>query len=133
MDYQEQNQGQPQVQYQGNNNFLTQIPLPNATASLTLGILSIVFSCCCLGIGVIFGVIGLILGIGATNLYVSNRDMYSESSFKNANAGKICSIIGLAFGLLSIVMILVRWSLYVALFQSIIDGTFDPNNFSSWF
>jgi len=133
MDYQEQNQGQPQVQYQGNNNFLTQIPLPNATASLTLGILSIVFSCCCLGIGVIFGVIGLILGIGATNLYVSNRDMYSESSFKNANAGKICSIIGLAFGLLSIVMILVRWSLYVALFQSIIDGTFDPNNFNSWF
>jgi len=146
MEIQEQNQGtvqgqnqEPvQVHYQeqnyGSSNFLAQQPLPNATAALVLGIVSIVTSCCCLGVpGLITGVIGLVLGINATKLYVSNRDTYSEASYKNANAGKICSIIGLAFGLIFVVRFIMQWALITELVQAYLDGTLDPSDYSNWF
>jgi hypothetical protein len=77
----------------------TQIPLPNATASLVLGIFSIVTSWCCgfiAIIGLTLGVIGLVLGSKAFNLYQADPGKYTINSQKNANAGKICSIIGIA-------------------------------------
>lgn len=70
-------------------------PLPNATASLVLGILSIVF-CFTYGvIGVILGIIGLVLANKDRKLYLSNPGAYSADSYKNSNAGRTCSIIGL--------------------------------------
>ncbi len=81
--------------------------LPNATAVLVLGILSIV-TCWLWGIiGAILGIIGLVLHKRDKELYLSDKNGYGLS-FKNSNAGKICSIIGLSLsGLFLIYMIVV--------------------------
>ena len=78
--------------------------LPNATAVLILGILSIIT---CL----FYGFIGLILGIIAVSmhskdkaLYQSNKGKYTRS-FKNSRAGYVCGIIGLSLSLLLILII----------------------------
>jgi hypothetical protein len=68
--------------------------LPNSTAVLVIGILSIIF-CWCLGfIGLIMGVIGLVLGTKSKKLYKEDPGRYSVSSYKNLNAGYICALIG---------------------------------------
>ena len=71
------------------------IPIPNATAVLVLGILSIV-TCCCYGIpGIILAIIALILAKNDSKLYNAEPERYTQSSYSNMNAGKICAIIGL--------------------------------------
>jgi hypothetical protein len=82
---------QPQNIFRDNN----QPPLPNATASLVLGILSIVFCVTYGTIGIILGIIGLVLANKDRKLYQSNPEAYSIDSYKNSNAGRTCSIIGL--------------------------------------
>ncbi len=67
--------------------------LPNGTAVLVLGILSIL-TCCC------YGVIGLTLGIIALVLAKKDLKLYQESpelylNYKNINTGKILGIIGI--------------------------------------
>ena len=90
--------------------------LPNATASLVLGIISIVTCLCCYGIiGIILGIIGLVLGNKAVALYKQSPNIYSESSFKNASAGRTCSIIGLVLGALFLIIVIAFWSTIVAL------------------
>lgn len=70
--------------------------LPNSTAVLVLGILSIVFCCCCYGfIGLILSVIAVILASKANKIYNTEPNAYSESSYKNMKAGKVCAIIGI--------------------------------------
>ncbi|HEX8609440.1 MAG TPA: CCC motif membrane protein [Pedobacter sp.] len=72
-----------------------QISLPNSTPVLVLGILAIL-SCCCYGVpGLILGIIGLVLGNKDLALYKSNPNAYTDSSYKNSKAGRICSIIAL--------------------------------------
>jgi len=74
-------------------------PLPNSTAVLVLGIVSIVAVFCTYGIlGVVLGIIGLVLAGHPMKLYKENPEAYTEASFKNLKAGKICSIIGLSVG-----------------------------------
>lgn len=81
--------------------------LPNSTAVLVLGILSIVL-CWCIGIvGLTLGVIALIMSNKAKKLYQENSDMYSEVSYKNMNAGRICSIIGICLSGLYVVYLIV--------------------------
>ena len=70
--------------------------LPNATAVLVLGIISIPTSFC-------YGIIGITLGI--VTLVLSNRDLkrYRENpegytGIQNLNAGRVCGIIGLSIG-----------------------------------
>ncbi|MFN0291227.1 MULTISPECIES: CCC motif membrane protein [Pedobacter] len=97
----------PKNEYLGVVGF--QQSLPNATAVLVLGILSIL-TCCCYGIiGLILGIIALILAKKDKTLYAANLGIYSESSLKNLNAGRICAIIGIVFSaiylLLNIVFI----------------------------
>jgi hypothetical protein len=82
---------QPQNIFRDNN----LPPLPNATASLVLGILSIVFCVTYGTIGIILGIIGLVLANKDRKLYQSNPEAYSIDSYKNSNAGRTCSIIGL--------------------------------------
>jgi hypothetical protein len=78
--------------------------LPNATASLVLGILAIP-ACCFYGIfGLIFGVIAWILGAGDMKKYQLNPSLYTESSYKNAKAGKICGMIATILSALMVVM-----------------------------
>lgn len=66
--------------------------LPNGTAILVLGILSII-TCCCYGfIGVTLGIIALVLAKKDLKLYQENPELYLN--YKNLNIGKILAIIG---------------------------------------
>jgi len=105
------------TQNQQPNNQLQQ-NLPNATAVLVLGILSIVF-CFCYGIiGVILGIISLIMANKAIKLYSSAPNLYSESSHKNVKSGKICAIIGLSLSSLYIIVLII----YIAVLGAAIGG-----------
>lgn len=77
-----------------NHNASGAYPVPNATAVLVLGILSIVL-CVCYGIvGLILGIIALVLSGKAKALYQENPSAYTLSSFNNLKAGRVCAIIG---------------------------------------
>lgn len=81
--------------------------LPNATVVLVLGILSIV-TCCCYGvIGLILAIVALVLSKKDKVLYTLNMGAYTEGSFKNLNAGRICAIIGLILNILMILFYIV--------------------------
>lgn len=88
-------------------NYGIQRALPNATPVLILGILSIV-TCCCYGvIGIILAIIALVLSKKDRALYAANMSLYTEGSFKNLNAGRVCAIIGLILNILLLLMVVV--------------------------
>jgi len=67
--------------------------LPNSTAVLILGILSII-TCCCWGfVGLILGIVALILAKKDIVLYNENPDQYEGHS--NINTGRVLAIIGI--------------------------------------
>ncbi len=69
--------------------------LPNASAVLALGIISIV-GCCCYGLpGLICAIVALILYAQDAKLYTANPELYTTTSYSNLKAGRICAIIGL--------------------------------------
>lgn len=85
-----------------NFNELTNQKLPNATAVLVLGILSIV-TCCCYGIlGLILGIIALVLAKKDMALYQINPQSYSN--YSNLNIGRILAIIGIVLSVLYLLM-----------------------------
>ena len=84
----------------------TEGELPYAVATLVLGILSIL-GC------FTYGIVGLICGIIAVSLHAKDKRTYNQNkvyydkSYKVANAGNICAIIGLvlsAIGFLFLVL-----------------------------
>lgn len=76
-----------------NNNGFRNGTLPNATATLVLGIISIV-GCLFYGVpGLICGIIALVLYKKDNQLYESDKAYY-EASHKNSKAGYVCAIIG---------------------------------------
>lgn len=98
--------GQPPVNPVINNQFGQNV-LPNSTAVLVLGILSIVF-CICYGfIGLVLGIIAVILGSKGMSLYNANPGAYTPASFNNLKAGRICGIIGLILSILMVIFIIV--------------------------
>lgn len=68
--------------------------LPNATAVLVLGILSIL-GCCYYGSGLILAIIAIVLGNRDEKLFRMNPAGYTLSSYNNMRAGKVCAIIGI--------------------------------------
>lgn len=70
--------------------------LPNATATLVLGILSIVVCFIC-------GIIALAISNKDISMYRANPELYSEASYNNIKAGRICAIIGISLQLIGIV------------------------------
>jgi hypothetical protein len=87
------------------NQLQTQRPLPNATAVLVLGILSIV-TCFCYGIlGLILGIIAIVLAGKDKTLYTTSPEVFTAASFKNLNAGRICAIIGIILSALYLIFI----------------------------
>lgn len=67
--------------------------LPNASAVLILGILSIL-TCCCWGIiGLVLGIVALVLAKKDTALYMENPELYQ--GYTNINIGKVMAIIGI--------------------------------------
>ncbi len=97
--------------------------LPNATAVLVLGILSIV-TCWLYGIlGIILGVIALVLHKKDKDLYATNNSAYA-ASYKNSNAGKICAIVGLSLSAL--------WFVYFVVILIIFAGAAASGGFNGF-
>jgi hypothetical protein len=85
------------------NNFSTisNQKLPNGTAVLVLGILSIV-TCCCYGlIGLVLGIVGLVLASKDQKLYVLDPSAYTN--YNNIKTGRILCIIGIALSAIYLV------------------------------
>jgi hypothetical protein len=76
--------------------------LPNATAVLVLGILS-VLGTCCYGFGIVFSIVALILFTIDVKKYKANPDLYSN--YSNLNVGRILAIISLVLSVLFLSMI----------------------------
>lgn len=72
----------------------TQQEVPNSTAVLVLGILSLVFC----GLGPILGTIALAISGTGKRSYQENPTIYKETSYNNLKAGRICGLIGLIIG-----------------------------------
>lgn len=99
------------------DNFQGSKNLPNATAVLVLGILSIV-SCWLYGIiGVILGIIAIVLHKKDKAVYETNPAMY-EQSFKNSKAGNICGIIGLILSGLMLLYFVVIIGIFATAFSA---------------
>jgi hypothetical protein len=104
------------------------IALPNAGVILALGIISIVGCCCTYGVlGIVCGIIALVMSKSALNLYRSEPTRYTESSYKNVNAGKICAWIGLIPSILYIITMII----FIAVFG--IAALTDPSIITNYF
>lgn len=91
--------------------------LPNSSAVLVLGILSICF-CAAWGLpGLAMGIVALVLYKKDKAIYITDPEAY-EQSYKNATAGKICAIIGVTLSALTFVMITLYFILLGTLFAS---------------
>lgn len=95
-------------QYRPSNHYgEIKIDLPNATAVLVLGIISI-FSCFCYGvIGLILSIIALVLANKDRQRYLLDPDTYSEVSYRNLMTGRTTAIIGLCLSGLLLLVILI--------------------------
>ena len=95
-----------------------QTPVPNAVGALVLGIISIP-TCICYGvIGLICGIIAIVLGSRAIMTYNQDPNRYTRASFNNANAGRICGIIGTVLSALFFVYVIVVLIIYGTLASS---------------
>jgi hypothetical protein len=79
--------------------------LPNASAVLVLGILSIVSGCFILGL--VLGIIGLAISAKDKKMYDEHPEGYT--GYGSLNAGRILSIIGIVIGGLTILI----WIIWV--------------------
>ena len=93
------------------------VNLPNATAALVLGIISIVGAFCYGIVGVICGIIGLVLANKDRKLYQATPELYTPSSYSSLNAGRTCSIIGLILGGLFLLLMIFYFVFFGALFM----------------
>jgi hypothetical protein len=85
----------------------TQRPIPNGTAVLVLGIISIV-GCFCDGIpGLICGIIALVLAGKDLKLYNADPTLYTPGSVSNLKNGRICAIIGVSLSALCLVILII--------------------------
>ncbi len=83
-----------------------EVPLPNATATLVLGILSIVVCFIC-------GIVALVISNKDLALYRANPSQYTAASYSNIKTGRICAIIGLALQLIGIIVYIVMIAFFV--------------------
>jgi len=75
-----------------NQSFIEKQKLPNATAVLVLGILSLLGTCC-YGFGIVFSIVALILFTIDVKKYKANPDLYSN--YSNLNVGRILAVISM--------------------------------------
>jgi hypothetical protein len=102
-----------------------QTPVPNAVGALVLGIISIP-TCICYGVpGLVCGVIAIVLGSRAVTAYQQDPQRYTQGSYNNALAGRVCGIIGTALSALFLAYILIFLIIYGTLASSIIGSFID--------
>lgn len=90
----------PNKDYLSGNNNAGSMQLPNATATLVLGILSIVVCFIC-------GIIALVISNKDIAMYKANPELYSAASYNNIKAGRVCAIIGLALQVIGIIIYII--------------------------
>ena len=92
---------------------VAQIQLPNSSGVLAMGIISIVCFCCLAAglVGITLGILAIVLGNKAIILYEANPDQYTQQSYKNTKAGRVCGIIGLSVGGIWLIGILIYLSI----------------------
>ena len=87
-------------------------PLPNASAVLVLGIVSIV-GCFCYGVvGLACGIIGIVLANKDMQRYRAAPELYTPSSYSNLKAGRICSIIGTSLSALYVIIAIIFFAIW---------------------
>ncbi len=103
--------------------------LPNATTTLVMGILSIA-GCWLYGIfSLVFAIIGLSMGSKGKKLYAQNPGLYTQSSYKNLNAGHTMSIIGLILSSLWVVIVIIYIFIFIFAFSG--SHTLDDLDFTN--
>ena len=85
--------------------------LPNATATLVLGILSIVVCFIC-------GIIALVISNKDVALYKANPELYAEGSYNSIKAGRICAIIGIALQVIGLIIYIVMIAFFISAAES---------------
>jgi len=93
--------------YLSNNNS-TEMQLPNATATLVLGILSIVVCFIC-------GSVALVISNKDMALYRADPGQYSVASYNNIKAGRICAIIGIGLQVLGLIIYIIFIAFFVSM------------------
>lgn len=84
-----------------------QMPAPNSTAVLVLGILSIV-TCWLYGVpGLILSIIAMVMSGNAKKAVDANPTGYTQSSLNNLKAGRVCAIIGLSLSALYLLFVII--------------------------
>ena len=91
-----------------NSNNTNAMQLPNATAALVLGILSIVICFIC-------GIIALVISNKDLALYRANPELYSTASYNNIKAGRICAIIGIALQVLGLIVYIIFIAFFISM------------------
>lgn len=95
--------------------------LPNETAVLVMGIISVVCILCCAFVSVILGIIGLVMGNTGMKLYDNAPEQYLAKSYSNMKIGKILSVVGLVGGVLYLAYNMYLFSSNPEMFQEIMD------------
>lgn len=92
---------------QYDRNIRTPLQLPNATAVLVLGIISLVM---CGPIGLICGIISLTMANKAKAEYQADPARYTSSSYSNMNAGRTCALIGVILSSIGLVFLIIYFA-----------------------
>jgi hypothetical protein len=79
--------------------------LPNATATLVLGILSIVVCFIC-------GIVALVISNKDLAMYRENPAMYTLASYNNIKTGRICAIIGLCLQVVGLIFYIAFFAVF---------------------
>jgi hypothetical protein len=88
--------------------------IPNADLVLVMGICSIVF-CLVYGVvGIACGWVGLHYFGKVKREYESNPSAYTDDSFRNAKAGKVCAIVGISLGALFLLIFAIAIAFVIA-------------------
>jgi uncharacterized membrane protein len=88
---------------------MEQQKLPNATAVLILGILSIV-GCCFYAVGIVFGIIALVMAKKDMALYAANPEGYDN--YSNLKTGRILAIIGLVLNIIAVITLIASIAIF---------------------
>jgi hypothetical protein len=97
--------------------------IPNSTAVLVLGIISLPVCFCyfLFGIpGLVLSIIALVLSNKARVVYEKNPSLYTQASYNNLKAGKICAIIGLAINGVCLIGMII----YIAFIATVFSSAF---------
>ena len=105
-----------------------QQPIPNATGVLVCGIISLPICFCYVlcGIpGLILSIVSLVLYKKSREAYDANPSLYTQASFNNLKAGRVCAIIGLILNILCLLGMIA----YIAFFVTMFKNGFMGNHF----